>query len=347
MIRINKIKFLFIILFLLIISITACSKSTGDERVTRTNFLLDTIIQITAYGPNAEDAIVEAFDRISDIQNKMTAVGKSSEIIKINEAAGLGYQKVSPDTFFVLKKGLYYSEKFQGRFDITIGPLVKLWGIGTENARVPDEQEIKNVLAKINYKALKLNEQENSAMLEKQGMSIDLGAIAKGYAADEVIRILKERGIKSAVADLGGNIFVLGHKPDGSPWRIGIQNPFDTRGSTFALVEVTDKTLVTSGIYERYFEENGKRYHHILDTATGYPVENNLASVTIFSNNSIDADALSTSVFSSGLEEGLKQIEAILETEAVFVTKDFEVYITSGIMDYGFNITDKRFILKN
>jgi len=344
--RVRKKLFLFFVL-LLLMNVTACNKSTGDNRVTRTNFLLDTIIQITAYGPNAEDAIIAAFDRISDIQNKMTAVGHGSEITKINDAAGISFQKMSPDTFFVLKRGLYYSEKFKGRFDITIGPLVKLWGIGTEDARVPSAKEIENALEKVNYKALKLNEQENSAMLENEGMSIDLGAIAKGYAADEVIRILKERGIKSAVADLGGNIFVLGHKPDGSPWRVGIQNPFDSRGSTFAIVEVTDKTLVTSGIYERYFEENGKRYHHILDTYTGYPVENDLASVTIFSDSSIDADALSTSIFSLGLKEGIKQVEAIPDTEAIFVTKDYKVYITSGVKDYGFKITDQRFELVN
>lgn len=343
-VKIKKVIYSLIILFL-IQMLMSCSKP-GDDRVTRTNFLLDTLIQITAYGPNAENAIIGAFDRISEIQNKMTAVGKDSEIIRVNDAAGSSFQKVSTDTFFVLKKGLEYSEKSHGRFDITIGPLVKLWGIGTENARVPEQEEIDAALEKINYKDVALNEKENSVMLKNRGMAIDLGAIAKGYAADEVIRILKDHGVKSAVADLGGNIYVLGHKPNGSAWKIGIQNPFGNRRSTFAVVEVTDKTLVTSGIYERYLEKNGKRYHHILDTATGYPVENNLASVTIFSESSIDADGLSTSVFSLGLEEGTQLIESMPGTEAVFVTKDYEVYTTSGIADYDFKLTDQRFILK-
>jgi len=326
--------------------LTSCGKTKTSKPVTKTNFLLDTLIQITAYGDNASDAIDKAFDRINDIQNKMTASGDDSEIIEINNKAGKDFQKVSPDTFYVIKKGLYYSESSNGRFDITIGPLVKLWGIGTDKARVPSSAEIKNALGYVNYKNVALNENENSVMLKEPGMAIDLGAIAKGYAADEAVRILKENGVKSAAADLGGNIYVIGEKPNGLPWKIGIQDPFDTRGNTFATVDVADKTLVTSGVYERYFIKDGRRYHHILDTSTGYPVDNGLVSVTIISDSSIDADGLSTAVFALGLKDGMKYVENISHIEAVFVAQNHTVYTSSGIGQYNFTITNNQFKLE-
>lgn len=326
--------------------LVSCTKRE-ENSITKTNFLLDTLIQITAYGENADKAIDSAFDRISEIHNKMNVNDENSEVSKINKLAGRGYQRVSGDTLYVIKKGLFYSALSKGRFDITIGPLVKLWGIGTDKARLPEKKEIENVLSLINYKDVIINEDKNEVMLKKENMSIDLGAIAKGYAADEVIRILKENGIKSAVADLGGNIYVLGSKPNGKPWRIGIQDPFKSRGSTFAAIEVKDKTLVTSGNYERFFIKNGKRYHHILDVKTGYPVENGLVSVTIIGDSSIDCDALSTTVFVLGLQEGMKLIESLKGYDAIFVTQDKKVYVTSGIKNYNFNITNEEFKMDN
>jgi len=326
--------------------LVSCTKRE-ENSITKTNFLLDTLIQITAYGENADKAIDSAFDRISEIHNKMNVNDENSEVSKINKMAGRGYQRVSEDTLYVIKKGLFYSALSKGRFDITVGPLVKLWGIGTDKARVPDKKEIENALSLINYKDVIINEDKNEVMLKKENMSIDLGAIAKGYAADEVMRILKENGIKSAVADLGGNIYVLGSKPNGKPWRIGIQDPFKSRGSTFAVIEVKDKTLVTSGTYERFFIKGGKRYHHILDVKTGYPVENGLVSVTIIGDSSIDCDALSTTAFVLGLQEGMKLIESLKGYDAIFVTQDKKVYVTSGIKNYNFNITNEEFKMDN
>lgn len=322
------------------------NKQKDIEPVTNSNFLMDTLIQISAYGPNSEKAINESFDRINEIQSKMTSKGEDSEVIKINKKAGLGFQQVSPDTFNVIKKGLEYSQISNGSFDITVGSLVKLWGIGTDKVKVPDQNELKKALTHVNYKNVILDDKNHSVMLKKKDMSIDLGAIAKGYAADEVVKVLKRYGIKSAVADLGGNIYVLGKKPDGSLWKIGIQDPYEQRGSNLAVVEVADKTLVTSGIYERFFEKDNIRYHHILDTKTGFPVENNLASVSIISNSSIEADGLSTTAFSLGLKEGLKLIESIPDTEAVFVTKDRGIYTSSGINKYNFNITRPNYKLR-
>jgi len=305
--------------------------------------MLDTIIKIEAFGPNASSSIDEVFARIGDIESKMTVNADSSEIIEVNKRAGKESYKVSPDTFYVVKKGLEYSRLSQGKFDITIGPSVKLWGIGTDKARIPRPDEIEKALELVDYTQVLLDEKSNSIFLKKEGMALDLGAIAKGYAADEAARILRENGVKSGLIDLGGNIYALGKKPDGKLWKIGVQNPFEPRGSSFATLEVADKTLVTSGIYERYFEENGKRYHHILDTATGFPVENGLASVTIISESSIDADAMSTMVFSMGLDLGTKFIERQKGIEAIFVTTDRKVYATSGVKNYNFKIIDKTF----
>jgi len=330
------------------ISTTACTRLTQEKPVTKTNFMLDTLITIQAFGPNASDAIDRAFERIDDIEKKMTSKADSSEVISINEMAGQDFCKVSSDTVFVIKKGLYYSRLSKGKFDITVGPLVKLWGIGTEHARVPATDEIIKTLPLVDYRQVELNENDNSVFLKKHGMSIDLGGIAKGYAADEVAKVLRQYGVKYGTANLGGNIIVIGTKPNGKPWKIGIQNPFfKTRGSIMATVEVVDKTLVTSGPYERYLEKDGKIYHHILDTKSGFPVENDLMSVTIISENSIDADAFSTAVFAMGLKEGMDFIEEKENLDAVFLTKDYRVYVTSGIQQYNFTIVDKQFQLGN
>lgn len=321
-------------------------RSSEEKPVTKTNFMLDTLVSIQAFGPDASDAIEKAFARIDDIEKKMTSKADFSEVISINELAGRDFYKVSPDTFFVIKKGLYFSNLSEGKFDITVGPLVKLWGIGTEHARVPSKAEISKILPLVDYRQIELDEKNNSVFLKRPGMSIELGGIAKGYAADEAVKVLRQNGVKHGTVDLGGNIIVIGTKPDGKLWKIGIQNPFfKTRGSIVATVEVADKTLVTSGPYERYIEKDGKIYHHILDTRTGFPVENELMSVTIIAESSIDADALSTTVFAMGLEEGMDFVESIENIDAIFITKDYKVYTTSGVGNLNFKIVDKQFEL--
>jgi len=321
-------------------------RSSEEKPVTKTNFMLDTLVSIQAFGPDASDTIEKAFARIDDIEKKMTSKADFSEVISINELAGRDFYKVSPDTFFVIKKGLYFSNLSEGKFDITVGPLVKLWGIGTEHARVPSKAEISKILPLVDYRQIELDEKNNSVFLKRPGMSIELGGIAKGYAADEAVKVLRQNGVKHGTVDLGGNIIVIGTKPDGKLWKIGIQNPFfKTRGSIVATVEVADKTLVTSGPYERYIEKDGKIYHHILDTRTGFPVENELMSVTIIAESSIDADALSTTVFAMGLEEGMDFVESIENIDAIFITKDYKVYTTSGVEKLNFKIVDKQFEL--
>ena len=335
-----------LLIFFIIVCLTvllACDLFKKDVTVVKTNYVFGTLISLEAFGSDAANAIDEALDRVRDIEKKMDVHTKSSEISKINERAGKESFFVSDDTFFVIKKGIYHSEKSKGKFDITVGPIVNLWGIGTDRARIPSTDEINQVLSLVDYKQVELNEENNCVILKKPGMLMDLGGIAKGYAADEAIRVFKEHGIKSGIVDLGGNIYVLGKKPVGNPWKIGLQDPFKSRGNIFATVEVNDKTLVTSGPYERYMDKNGERYHHIMDTGTGFPVENKLAGVTIIADCSIDADALSTAVFAMGLKDGWDFINALSDIDAVFVTVDHEVYVSSGVKKYNFNIVNKDF----
>ena len=223
--------------------------------------MLDTLVRIQAFGSNASEAIDKAFNRINDIEKKMTAKADSSEVVEINKRAGEDFYKVSSDTFFVIKKSLQYSKSSKGKFDITVGPLVKLWGIGTDKARVPALDEIKEALELVDYNQVELR-RVKQCLFEKARYVHRLGRNCKGYAADEVVKTLRENGIESGTVDLGGNIFVLGTKPDGKSWKIGLQNPFDTRGSIFATVEVADKTLVTSALTKDILKKM-KQYHHI------------------------------------------------------------------------------------
>ncbi|WP_026895005.1 FAD:protein FMN transferase [Clostridiisalibacter paucivorans] len=345
----HKKNCLLIILFVFIVfNIAACSNTSDNDELTETQsknaFALGTEINIKIYDNPSEDIFKKALERVYEIEKKMSINMPKSEIININQNAGKEYIPVSDDTFKVIQRGKYYSELSSGHFDISIGSLVKIWNIGTENAEVPDKIDIQDRLNLIDYNSILLDEKNKSVMLKNDGMVIDLGGIAKGYAADEVSKILKENDVNHAIINLGGNVFALGNKIDGTPWRIGIQDPFNPRGSFIGVIEVEDKAIVTSGIYERFFEQDGKRYHHILSPFTGYPVDNNLASVSIISGNSMDADALSTSLFSLGLKDGLDLCESLNNIEAIFITKDKEVYTSSGLKD-NFSIENNEFKL--
>ena len=214
-------------------------------------------------------------------------------------------------------------------------PLVKSWGIGSEAQRVPATSEIHTLLPLINYNDIEIT--EKTAFLKKPGQLIDLGGIAKGYAGDKVIEIYKANGIQSAFVNLGGNVITLGSKPDGSPWSVGIANPrpedVGDGQREIAVVSVVDKAVVTAGDGERYFIQDGNRYHHILNPHTGYPAQSDLMSVTLIAESSLDADAFDTAVFILGLEKGWELVKNHGGLEAVFITKDKEIYITNGLID--------------
>jgi len=312
---------------------------------------MGTLVKLTIYDQDFNDGTVfdKAFARIAEIEQKMTinTDNGESEIIELNSLAGKDFVQLSPDTFYVLKKAIHFSEISDGKFDVTIGPLVKLWNIGTEAAAVPAEQQIAERLPLVNYRNLILDEQNSSAKLANPGMVVDLGAIAKGYAADEVAKILREAGVKHAIINLGGNILTINQKPDGSTWKLGLQDPFEPRGDYMGIVMLKDQTLVSSGTYERYFEVDGRRYHHILNPETGYPEDNSLLSVSIIGKQSIDADALSTGVFLLGLEKGMELIESLPGYEAIFITADKKVYVSSGINADNFQITKGEYQLQS
>lgn len=343
---INKKVTVFLLLIILTVSLFGCTKTNNITPISKTQYLLGTVINIKVYEEVDEKVFDEIFDRIKEIEDKMSINLDNSEVIEINNKSGIDYVSVSEDTFNVIKQSLHYSQLSEGNFDITIGPLVKLWNIGTEYAKVPDEKEINEKLNFVGYNKIQLDEKEKKVKLEHKNMIIDLGAIAKGYAADEIVKIMEDNNIKHAIIDIGGNVYTVGKKLDDSEWKIGVQNPFDDRGDYLGILEVSDKSIVTSGIYERYLESDDKRYHHILSPFTGYPVENSLASITIVSEKSIDGDALSTSVFSLGLEKGKNLVENLDNIDAIFVTKDSKVYVTSGIKNK-FALTHKEFTMIN
>jgi FAD:protein FMN transferase len=332
------------------LAIAAVGCAAGGEPVAYSRMgLLGTLCKITTYRP-AEAAVNAAFDRIAEIDARMSASRTDSEVARVNAAAGVGAVGVSPDTWTVIEKAVEISRLGDGRFDLTIGPLVKLWGIGTDAARVPSPAEIKDALALVGWRDVVLSAADWSVRLRRPGMAIDLGAIAKGYAADEVVAVLGANGVKAAVVDLGGNVLTFGAKPDGTPWRIGLQDPDPAvpRGSHIGQLEFTgSRAVVTSGTYERFFVRDGVRYHHILDTATGRPVQNGLVAVTIVTDRSIVADGYSTLVFASGIERGRALVEATGGTiEAIFFTDTFEVYATAGIRG-SLRISDDRWKLKD
>ena len=343
--------FSLIIITISIVSILAgCSSkapkapSSSTDPVSKTEFFMGTSVKITLYDHQQDQIFTEVFDRIKQIEERLSINEEGTEIDKINEAAGVSAVKVSEDAFINIKEGLEYSRLTEGSFDITVGPLVKLWSIGLPEAKVPTQVEIEQALPLINYQDVVLDEEASTVYLKNKGMMIDLGSIAKGYTADVIAEMLKEKGVQRALIDLGGNIYALGSHPEGRPWNIGIQSPYSTRGEIIGYLPIENKSVVTSGVYERYIEQDGKKYHHILNPFTGYPYDNEILGVTIISDKSIDGDALSTSVFSKGLQGGMEFIETQSDIDAIFITKENKVYVTSGIKD-SFVLQDTSFTL--
>jgi thiamine biosynthesis lipoprotein len=293
----------------------------------RPTFALGTVCKISLFENGKDDLYTTLFDRLAAIEAVMSANETSgiSELVQINQNAGIRPIAVSGELITVLQRALFFAEVTDGAFNPAVGPLVKLWNIGTEDARLPEESEIAAARSLANYRDIEIDEANQTVYLKREGMSLDLGGIAKGYAADELVAILKDAGVRRAVIDLGGNIYAHGSKTPKQKWRIGIQNPLAPRGEYLAVEEAADKTLVTSGVYERFFEENGIRYHHILDPKTGFPADSGLLSVTVIAESSLDADALSTSLFVLGYERGTSLPVRFPGVEAVFVFRDATV----------------------
>ncbi|AYE35854.1 FAD:protein FMN transferase [Clostridium septicum] len=333
-----------ILIVFTLLSITGCSKKTSSP-ISRSEILMGTIIKVTIFDSSNEKVLDEVFNKIKELESTLSINANGTLIDKINESAGVAPVKVDDDTYNLISKGIEYSNLSNGLFDISIGPLVKLWSIGLPEAKVPSKEEINEKLPLIDFNNIELNDTNKTIFLKKSGMLLDLGGIAKGYTADKISDILAENNIKNALIDLGGNIYTHGTKITGDDWKVGIQDPFSERGEIIGSITISNKSIVTSGIYERFIEKDGIKYHHILSPETGYPYDNDLAGITIISNKSIDGDALSTSVFAMGLKDGINFVEKLENIEAIFVTKDKRVHITSGLKD-NFVITNESFVLE-
>ena len=326
-----KIGLVFLILILLLTGSKLISKN--QDPISKTDFLMDTVMTIRIFDKSDEKILDKAFSRVREIEEKMSLTIESSEVSQINKNAGIQPVSVSQETYYVLQEAKRYAEISNGAYEPTIGPLVDLWDIKADEKErevLPVVKDINNKKALVDYNKLELLE-NNKVFLKEKDMKIALGGIAKGYAADEVRKVLIENGVDTAIIDLGGNLFAHGIKQDNTPWIIGIQNPFEVTGNYIATLKIKDKSIVTSGGYERYFKHENKVYHHILDRETGYPSENEIGGVSIISEKSIDGDALSTTLFVLGVEEGKKLINSLEGIEAVFITKNNEIYISKNL----------------
>jgi len=297
----------------------------------RTELVLGTVCTINLFEEGTDERYSRLVERLREIDRHMSANRDDSTIARINAAAGSRAVPADPETLTVLSAALAFAEKSGGLFDPTIGPLVKLWDIGGESPAVPEPRAIDDARALIDWKKVRVDETAGTVFLEQAGMRLDLGAIAKGWAADELARIIREWGIERAIIDLGGNIYALGSKDSQTPWHIGIRNPELSGGAPVISLHAVNRAMVTSGLNERFFMENGTRYHHILNPETGFPADTDVLSVSILAERALDADALSTILFLMGSESGLKFIEEIPDAEAVYITTSREVRVSSGL----------------
>ena len=309
------------------ITLCSCLGCSSKRDQVYTDTLFDTVVNIRIYDAADESVLKGCEDLCKKYDAMFSKTSESSEIAKINQAGGAPVE-VSDETIKLIEKGIYYSELSGGAFDITIGSVSDLWDFKAETPAVPDAATIASAVSHVNYKNIQIR--DNTVRLLDPYAKIDVGAIAKGYIADRVRDYLEEEGVRSAMIDLGGNIIAMGTKPDGSDYNIGIQKPFDESGTPITSVKVSDKSIVTSGIYQRYFEQNDKVYHHILDPATGSPCENNLYSVTIITDSSLTADALSTTCFLLGYEKGMNLINQLDNVDAVFITNDNKLHYSKN-----------------
>lgn len=353
-----------LLIIALIIPQSAC-KSNGqnaasNQGISKTGFFLDTVCSITIYGLADEDGrlaamsgeemekecyliITDAFKLCSEYENMLSKTIETSDIARINNAEGKAVT-VSDETIEVLKKGMEFGRLSRGAFDITIGKATDLWDFhdnaesGHEGGVVPAEKDLRDAISHVNYENIKI--EGNRVSLTDPETEINLGGIAKGYIADKAAEYLEERGVVSAIVDLGGNIVAIGGKTSQiaasgdtqeTDFKIGIKDPLSSSGGLLELIPCKNKTVVTSGTYERYFEKDGVKYHHILDVNTGYPVDTDVLSVTIIADRgkSADCDGLSTTCLALGMEKGMELVKSLEGFEAVFVDKDGNVEISS------------------
>lgn len=303
-----------------------CRAYSESRTCTKQIFAMDTVMSFTAYGKNCEEAVEAAVQEIQRLDALLSTGNSSSEVFRINEAGG---GALSADAAALFQKAMEIYEKTGGLFDFTIYPLMELWGFPSREYHIPSEAELKTVLSLVN--ASRVHMDGNQVALGK-GQQVDFGGIAKGYASAKVMEIYREHDIASGMVSLGGNVQVLGKKPDDSDWRVGIKDPRNSEGELAAVVNVENRAVVTSGGYERYFEKDGNTYIHILDPRTGCPTKGDLASVTVVSEDGTLADALSTALYIMGKEDAVSYWRDYGEDfEMVLITDKGELFVTEGM----------------
>ncbi len=316
------------LLLALALLLAGCAKAE-PKKESAVGFYLDTVITLTAY---VEDASVlkDALEECGRYEKLLSRTIEGSDVWRVNHAGGQPVQ-VSKETLEIIHTARQVSEMSGGAFDITIAPASTLWDFTSGKNELPDADALAAAAERIDYAMVAV---EGDMVTLPEGMMIDLGGIAKGYIADAVKQYLIDRGVTSAILSFGGNIVAIGEKPDGSPWKVGIQDIDKPTGEYMAVARNFGGSTVTSGIYERGFEVDGRYYHHILDAHTGWPVDNELASVTIFSDSSMWGDALATAAFALGADGGMALIEGIDGVEAAFIARDRTIHATSGADTY-------------
>jgi FAD:protein FMN transferase len=333
-----------ILLLAVTLLFTTCGNSASKDMSDQDEVLGTTCVIRLAKG-GSQASLDASFDILRKLEADITVNKPGSQIDAVNDAAGKSPVKVGPDAVAILTKGLFYAAESDGAFDPSVGPLVKLWHIGNdpnhERGSLPAKADIDAARKLVGWKDVILDSAASTVFLKRPGMSLDLGSATKGYAADRVADFLRSRGVKSGLVDLGGNILVIGSKPDGSAWRIGLQDPDKERGEYMGIASLRDQTMVTSGIYERYFVLDGVRYHHILDTTTGYPVRNGLTSVTVIAAKSFDADGVTTMLFALGREKGMALAQR-LGLCAIMLDEAHRVYMTPSAQKL-FQITNPSY----
>ncbi|MCM1539860.1 MAG: FAD:protein FMN transferase [Blautia sp.] len=314
--------------FPIFVSLTACSALSGSDRkaYSESFFAMDTYMTFTAYGANAEHALLEAENRIAELESLWSVTDAGSDIYAVNHSNGQPVA-VSGETEKLVAFALEMAEDTGGALEPTIYPVLMAWGFTTGENRVPSQTEIGELLEYVGYDRVCLEKGELSL---DAGTMLDLGAVGKGFAGDEAAQALQENGVSSALLDIGGNIQAIGAKPDGSYWRVGLKSPFSD--GMLGVIRVADAAVVTSGSYERYFiGEDGKRYGHIMDPATGYPVDNGVASVTVIAGEGKRCDALSTALFVMGRERAEDYWRQQGDFDMILVMEDGNIYITEGM----------------
>ena len=326
----HRISFLLLTGIFLLCAGCAAYGAVQEEPASLQFFSMDTVMTVNAYGPSGEDGVQAARDAVNRLDGLLSRTDPDSQISQLNAHAGDGTAvAVDPDTAELLSFAQSVSQLLPGDFDVTIAPVMDAWGFTTEARHVPSAAELSAALALVDGSQLEVDADNATARLLQAGMEVDLGAVAKGFAAGKAEEALREAGVERATIDLGGNVTVIGTRPDGNPWRVAVKDPQNT-DSYLCVLELEDVTLSTSGGYERYFEEGGVRYHHIIDPKTGYPADSGLQSVTVVTANHVLADALSTALFVAG-EEAIDFWRGREDIELVLCTDDNRVVVTEGL----------------